>query len=398
MTRIEYDVYLCTLDPSGPVAANVAAGLSRLGFRVCAPDRGAGALSDAERLAIIADTSDFVVVTEEVPSFHAAASPSDAWDVEIGQAIRTGRNLLWLAVQSESAPEPSPPSPRLVHLKPWQYVAYDPARSREAVAILSHRLLSSQDVEDRHVMRRAKQATIAAALVLVAVLAGLAIPPLVKAWNRPTPLPPLPPFEIHWAGFGQRLEAGRWSAFRLQNGVGVAAGDQFRLRFTPGSDGFAYVIATDVNGGVRVLFPATALRGVSRVTAGQSYDVPGRDRWTTVNDGAGLAGLFLVASHDSLENLEELAEEPDGEGHPKARLELLALTLDGLLDGRHAAVPSRVSTRTGQVILTNLSGAAAPPNASVMLADGTRVVFPLASERGLVGAAVEIRVRYEPAP
>lgn len=385
-----YDVYLSTTQPDGPVAAAVAGGLSRLGFRVCVAGRSPGTAGVDERLAIIADTADFVVVQEGAASEPDPDGPSTR-DQEIAQALATGRNLLWIAEHTAATTTPAPPSPRLITLKPWQYVPFDPARSREAVAILSHRLLSSQEVEDRLLMRRVKQATAVAAAALLVVVAGLIIPPLLRTWNQPKPPPPVPPFEIHWAGFGQRTDAGRTVPFRVRAGVPVGPGDQIRLLLAPSADGFAYVITTDRRGAVRVLFPDTTLRGVAGVKAGRTYEVPGGDRWLTVDPEAGLAGVFIIASYDSLENLEELAEEPDGEGQPKARLELLASTLDGLLDGRHAAVRSRPMTRKGQVVLQHLGGSAAPAPASVSVADGSRVTYPYDTQRGLVAAAVEIR-------
>jgi hypothetical protein len=194
----------------------------------------------------------------------------------------------------------------------------------------------------------------------------------------------------------QRQVSGTWSAFKLTDGVQVAPGDRIRLVFVPGSDGYVFVVTTDIGGGVRVLHPDKAVRGLSRVKAGQAYDIPGKDSWVTVDAQTGLSGVFLIGSHDSLENLEELAEETDGEGNPKSRLELLASTLDGLLDGRHAQTRSQVTNRKGQAILRTLGGIRAPERASITLADGSRGEYPFASERGLVSAAVEIRVRFQP--
>lgn len=399
MKPIDYDVYVCSRDPGSAIAAAVADGLTQKGFRVFVPGRDADPPTGGARATLIDRTPDFVVVTAATdvpPGRDGPGGTTGPLDHEIEHAITTGRNLLWIAEHVEPQPPPQPPSPHLASLKSWQFVSWDPGRSREAVAILSHRLLSSQEVEDRLLMRRAKQATIATGLMLLMIVAGLAIPPLVKAWNRPEPLPPLPPFEIHWAAFAQRQIGGTWSAFKLTDGAQVVPDDRIRLVFMPGSDGYVFVIATDTAGTVRVLHPDKAVRGLSRVNAGQSYEVPGPDTWLTIDRQAGLAGVFLIGSHDSLENLEELAEETDGEGNPKARLELLASTLDGLLDGRHAGVRSQVANRRGQVILRSLGGIRAPENASATLADGSRVAYPFASERGLVSAAVEIRVRFQP--
>lgn len=392
MTRPEYDVFLASRDPGSPVAATVAAGLTRLGFRVYVADRSPTAAPLDHQRAFIEEASDFVLVTTAGKS-RPEGGGDDRLSAEIAHALETGSNILWISDGTDATPE-EPPFPNLDHLRDWQRIRYNPARSRETVAITSHRLLSAAAVEDRRVGRVATWSTAVAGLLLLAIVASLAIPPLLKAWNRPRALPPLPAFTIHWTGFGQRLNGGgQWAAFDLRNGGVLAAGDQYRLVFSPGSDGHVYVVATDRRGGVRVLFPPVALRGRSRVQAGQTYDVPIDAGWLTVSGQAQLDGLYIIGSHDSLENLEELAEEPDDEGEPKARMDLLVLTLAGLLDGRHAAVPARLWTRSGQVIRQSLPVSPGPGSVAATLNSGARVESPLATERGLVGAAVELRFR-----
>jgi hypothetical protein len=227
--------------------------------------------------------------------------------------------------------------------------------------------------------------------MLVLAVASRAVPAAVKWWNRPTAPPPLPRFVLYWAAYGQRTEGDRVTAFPVTDGSALAAGDQVRLAFAGGSDGYAYVVVRDAQGGVSTIFPGATVRGASRVRAGTLHEAPPGGRWLTVDERAGLSAIYLIAGHDPLENLEELAEETDAGTSPAARLELLSSTVAGLLDGRHAAVPRPIRTRRGREIADEIAPAR-PPSAWPSLSGAA--TSP-ATETGLVSAVVEIRVRTE---
>jgi hypothetical protein len=222
------------------------------------------------------------------------------------------------------------------------------------------------------------------------------VPAFVEMWTRPAPPPPLPPFSLYWCGFGQRLDANRWAAFEPGDGSAASPSDQVRLVFAPSADGYAYVVSRDVRGDISVLYPAVTVRGASRVRAGSVYDVPAGGNWLAVDDQAGLGTIYLLAGYDSLENLEELVEEPDAYRETASRRELLASTLAGLVDGRRTAVQLPVRTRSGQAILESLSPGAGPPECSATLAGGAVVRRRFAAQRGLVSVLVEIRVHGGP--
>lgn len=398
MRPIAYDVYLCCREPRGHgLAHTVAAGLTRLGFRVFVGNRVPGAAPDEQRLRLIEDIPDFVLLSSPDAGDEGARDP-DPLRIEIAHAFETGRNVLVMADPGHSDPLADARPPGVPPLPPWQRIAYNSGRGRESIALLGHRLLSSSDIEDRRLMRTAKQAFIAAGLVFLAVIAIKAVPALIDLWTRPTPKPPLPPFSIYSCTFGQRLEADRWAAFTPGDGSAVSSGDQVRLVFTPSADGFAYVVSKDVRGDVSVLYPAVTVRGASRVRAGTVYEVPAGGSWLPVDEQAGLDTIYLLAGYEPLENVEELVEESDADMDPAVRLELLGSTLAGLLDGRHAAVRPPVRTRNGQVILESLPSGAGPLECSATLASGSSLTRRFAAQRGLVSAVVEIRVRAGRAP
>jgi hypothetical protein len=390
---IAYDVYLCSREPPGHgVVQTVAAGLTRLGFRVFAGDRVPGAAPDEQRLRLIEDIPDFVLLSSPDAGNEVARDPGQL-RIEIAHAFRTGRNVLVMAAPGHADPLADARPPGVTPLPPWQRLAYDPGRVRESIALLGYRLLSSSDVEERRLMQTAKQAFIAVGLILLAAVATKAVPALIDLWNRPTPKPPLPPFSIYSCAFGQRLEADRWTAFTPGEGGAVSSGDQVRLVFTPSADGFAYVVSKDVRGDVSVLYPTVTIRGASRVRAGAVYEVPAGGSWLPLDEQAGIDTIYLLAGYEPLENLEELVEEPDAYRNPTSRRELLGSTLTGLLDGRHAAVHPPVRTRGGQAILESLPSGTPPLECSATLASGSVVRRRFTAQRGLVSALVEIRVR-----
>jgi len=396
MKPIAYDVYLCCREPSGHgLVQTVAAGLTRLGFRVFVGDRVPGAAPDEQRLRLIEDIPDFVLLSSPEAGDKGARDP-DPLRIEIAHAFKTGRNVLVMADPEHADPLAGARPPGVPPLPPWQRLAYDPGRVRESIALLGYRLLSSSDVEERRLMQTAKQAFIAVGLILLAAVATRAVPAVIEFWNRPKPKPPLPPFSVYSCAFGQRLEAGRWAAFTPGEGSAVSSGDQVRLVFTPSADGFAYVVSKDVRGDVSVLYPTVTMRGASRVGAGRLYDVPAAGSWLSVDGQAGIDTIYLLAGYEPLENLEELVEESDANVDPAVRRDLLNSTLTGLLDGRHAAVRPPVRTRNGQAIVENLPAGPGPAECSATLASGAVVTRRFGAQRGLVSALVEIRLRHQP--
>jgi hypothetical protein len=398
MTGTDHDVYLCCReDGDAGMAADVAAGFARLGFRVLVPGRDAAAGEGAARLAAIARIPDFVLLSAPAPDVPAGRLP-DPRSAELAHAFKTRRNILVLADPAHRDPLADAESPDRPKLAAWQRVAYDRSRPRESIALVAHRLVSSSDVEDRRFMTRVKAAAVTVAILLAVAVASRAVPAAMKWWNRPTAPPPLPRFTLYWSAIGQRMQNGQWAASPMTDGSAVAAGDRIRLVFSTGSDGYAYVVARDAQGGLALLFPGATVRGASRVRAGSVQQAPPGDQWFTVDAASGLAAIYLLAGHDPLENLEELADEPESGATPAARLELLSSTLQGLLDGRHAAAPRPIRSRTGREIVDGLAPAPPPAAWPAVSTGGPAGPARPATQVGLLSTAVEIRLRPEPPP
>jgi len=107
--------------------------------------------------------------------------------------------------------------------------------------------------------------------------------------------------------------------------------------------------------------------------------------------GPGLEAIYLLASYDPIENIEELVDEPEGSSILESRRMLLETTVAGLLDGRHGFA-MRVRTRTGRPIVSSLPVGPSPGSASATLASGATESRPLATQPGLLTASVELRV------
>jgi hypothetical protein len=398
MDPVEHDVYVCYRYPSGlELAKEVTAGLRRRGFRVFVDERAAGSVRDERALRTIEETPDFVLLLTP-GALDACVDEGDPMRVEIAHAVGTDRSIVPVFARGYTRPAAAALSSDLVSLHRRQGVSYDPEAQEESVALIAHMLSSDASVDDRRLMRQAKWVGWMVAAILVVVVGFPTVQAISKMLARKPPPAPLPPLVLYWSGFGQRLDDGRWVEFPIEDGAAMLGGDQVRLVFSPGGDGFAYVIARDVRGEIAVLFPARTLASDSRVLAGELYEAPVDGSWFAPEDSGGVQALYVIASYDPVENLESLVEERPEEASPQARRVLLESTLTGLVDGRHSAVTMGVRTRVGRPIVKGTETTAPTiSSASTTLASGAVVTHRLTAEQGLLSAVAEIRVRYQPA-
>ncbi len=396
MKPIEHDVYICYRDPAGRDLANVvAAGLTRRGFHLIPHDLGSGADSLPQRLMLIEEAPDCVLLLTP-GALDSCGDDRDPLRLEIAHALRTDRIVVpVIAPGFGRYPVRGLPAD-LAGLARFQGIVYDPANTPEMIARLAHALSSDTTVDDRRVMRTARRAFIAAGLFILALIVikvAIALPKMLARRSEPAPIPPL---SLYWSSFAQRQHAGGWAEFQLRDGGSVAPGDQVRLLFSPSAEGSAYVLARHLSGDIAVIFPPQELRGAARVAAGRVYEAPGNARWFTVDPQAGLTALYIVASYDPIENLEELVEDSDQATSIQVRRELLTTTIAGLIDGRHGPSDFRVRARSGRSILRSLAPAAGPETSSTTLSSGTLVTHVMTAQPGLLSALVEIRVQFEP--
>jgi len=314
--------------------------------------------------------------------------------LEIAHALRTGSNIVPILVPGYVRHPPGTLPADLAGLAGQRGVVYDPDRSRESIARLAHALSSDAAVEERRLMREAKRVFLIAGLAILAVVAVEIARALPRMLTPKIDERPLAPLALYWCGFGQRLDTGRWVEFALKDGSPVFRGDRLKVVFSPSADGFAYAVSRDLAGGVSVLFPGAVFEADTRVRAGELYEVPDETGWFALEEQTGLDTIYVLASYDPLENLEELVREPGGSMNAQARHSLLESTIWGLLDGRHAAAGRTTRARSGRPIVQDLEIRRGPSTCSATLADGVVVSRDLATERGLLSAAVEIRVRY----
>jgi Domain of unknown function (DUF4384) len=386
----DYDLFVCGVDePDAEMASIISRYLSRGGFHVFREDREPAGGSDDRRLALIDEIPDFVFLA--TPSgLAAAADTRHPVHHEIARALATGRNIVRVSPAGAPAPAPGALGPDLAGLAGQQAVVYDPDRLAQSLSILQHCLSSDTTVNERHLMRRAKRWFIFAALFVLAGVSWQTVPPLVRTWMRPKPLPPVAPLTLYWAGFGQHADHGSWVERPLVPGHPVPGGDQVRVAFSLSADGFAYVIARDARGRVSVLFPSDAVRGASRVRRGRVYQAPVESGWLTVDPQAGLDAIYVFASYDPLQNLEELVEQAETPANLGARSELVDVTIAGLLDGRHYQLGRQLWIRSRQFVDQDLPPAPGPARFTVPLDSGGTATHAATVQPGLVSALGEI--------
>jgi hypothetical protein len=389
----EHDVFVCCPDPGRrEPCETLVSYLRRAGFRVFF-EAAAGGRPPGERLALVESTSDFVLFLPSPPADPPGSTGAD-WCAEVSAALATGRNVVRVSLVGEPAWTPAGTSPGLEGLETGQSLTYDPDRLAESLSLIQHSLSTDTIVTDRHMMRRTKRWFLFAGLVVLAGFSAQTVPLLIQAWKRPRPLPPVAPFVLYWSGFAERGVEGRVEEIPLAPGAGVKGGDRLRVAFSTSADGFAYVIGKDVRGRVWVLFPSEGLRNASRVRAGRLYQAPVNADWLTIDPDAGLDAIYVFASYDPLQNLEELVEEPETPANLAARRGLVDETVAGLLDGRHYQFGQRVWIRTTQVVDQGMKPAPGPASFSAALSARKTLTHPALTQPGLVNALAEIKVSF----
>lgn len=153
---------------------------------------------------------------------------------------------------------------------------------------------------------RRRKRLVAAALVILLVIGGLFG---LRVYSQKLHQKYCDPLALHWYGFGQRLENGAWHEFRVQDGVTMYSGDQFRIAFLPNADSYVYILCLNADGSVNQLFPNPAVRQGNFCRRGQEYQVPDGINWFTLDEKTGTETMFLVASYDPLTNLSALLKK-----------------------------------------------------------------------------------------
>jgi len=373
------------------LADRVGAGLQNLGFFVAPGEPAAGPVPRPARQLAIDEAADFVCVLSPA-ALGRLANPDDGLRAELAYAFSRQRVVVPVCLPGAVVPPEAHLAPELRRLTSVPAVRFDPTRERESVSRLAHCLSSDAEVEDRTLNRRARAGAWAVGLIALFVVLYFAVPPLFRIATAPRPKAAFPPFAVAWGGAVLRPADGGVSVVPVAGRLEVHDGDRLRIAFVPSADGHAYVVSRAPDGGIDMLFPGEAIRGASRVEAGRVYWAPADATGWEATAAVTPASIFIIAGYDPLENLEELAEDADSAGSSSARSELLASTLEGLIDGRHGTGGRPIRTRGGHPIAPWLSPASAPPGATLTFADGTRADLRLVPHTGSLSTAVEIQI------
>ena len=396
MPSIEHDVFICCRDAAGQeLASRVAASLTARGFHVILQDRAPGPSPDPARLKLIAETPDFVLIL--TPGVLTPGTPAgEAVRAEVADAIRHKCAILTVAAPGFTGFDSRDLTDGLAPIVASHRIVYNPERSPESLEMVSHALSSDVSVDDRRLWRWGRFGFMLVGLAFFLVVANEVVPRAYHYWTRPVEKPAIPPFALYWAAYGQRQEGGQLREVDVADTALLKGGDRLRVLVSPSADGYLYLLARNTLGELSMLFPPAAMRGASRVRTGQVYEAPAAPGWFTVDPRTGLDMLYIVAGYDPLENLEELAEDDTGELSAAARRDLLDSTIRGLADGRHGPVPSKTWTRNRDPIVRSLAIPEGPGMGLLRLDDGTVVQRRMIRHAGVLSAAVELRLRFQP--
>jgi hypothetical protein len=391
MPSPDFDVFVSCREPEGlDVARTLTDGLRALGFHVFFESRGDGSTGEARRQAM-EDAHDFVLVVTP-DTFEGVEAPDDPLAMELAEAVRLNRVIVPVCVSGVRMPSADRLPADIAVMASKPITVFDPTRVKTSVALVAHSLSSDASLDDRRLERRARAVAWFVGLVFTGVVAYFVLPPVFRALFTPPPKPAVAPFVVSWAASAR--EQGTGGVVDVTDGRGVSARDTLKVWFSPSADGFAYVFARNARGEVSVLFPTQALRGAAGVKAGQVYEAPAANRWFEAGDSP--QTIVIVAGYDALENFEELAEDQDNAARASERRELLDDTVSGLVDGRHGATPRSPRTRSGHPVDTQLAPARPAAELRRTLADGTVIDRPMNAQRGIISAAVEVRLALVP--
>jgi hypothetical protein len=385
-----FDVFLSyRRDTGAELAQLVRAHLERRGFRVFLDVRelGAGHFDDA-LLTRIEESSDFVLILAP-QTLDRCRQEGDWVRREIGHAIASGRNVVPLATPDFRFPDASELPPELATLPRHQAVVYEHRYSDEALDKLVGMLKSAREVRRRRTRRRVLGLAAVPVLVAAAWWAlGIWVPGL-RLFGGAT----LEPLAVYWHGFGQRLDAGRWTEFIVQDGATLYSGDQFRIVFSPNADAYAYVVSIDPQQQVSVLFPHAAIGMDNHVRAGESYEVPDGLNWFTLDERTGTEILYVVASYDPIHDLEALFR-PRSDASPAVPGAAQVVARLGSLDGLRAG-DRPIPTERGRVIVRGVEIRPDRRIAGATLTDGKQVTRDMQFEVGGSRVVKRILVHHE---
>jgi hypothetical protein len=395
MAEPAYDVFISYRRAGGSELAQlVRAALTRRGYRVFMDVRelAAGPFDAALKASLERATNVVVLLTPGC--LERCASPGDWLRQEISLALSGGGNVVPLRTENFVIPKAEELPEDISRLAMHNCVTYVHEHSDASLNKLCGMLRPSPRMR----RRRWTTGSVVVGAVLLALLVGwFASRPRDSAG---TPVGPnsasatrLPPLALYWYGFGQRMQDGAWREFAVQDGMTMHDGDQFRLVFSPSADCYAYVLAVDPAGQTSVLFPNEAIRQSNQCQANRHYEIPDGVNWFTLDETTGSEMVYLVASYDPLDNVEQAlgpSPGPPSGGPGESRIEIALRSLE-------AGQPAEPRTRDGRPI--DVRGVTIKSDerlAKAQLADGRQASQVMEFVLGNVHVVKRIRFEHRP--
>ena len=145
--------------------------------------------------------------------------------------------------------------------------------------------------------------------------------------NRMLATTELPPIQLHWKVWALRSQFGHSSdVIEVRDGTTLYTGDHFAIQFKPVSDCYVYAILADSDGHIESLFPYPGINISNYCRGGFEYKLPNGDfRWYELGElqeTPGAETLYLVASYESIEDLDRFIEGIAESNHGKSKLSI----------------------------------------------------------------------------
>lgn len=341
---------------------------------------------DAAILKQIDASSDVIALISD-QSVQRCRQNEDWVRLELAHAIRQGKNIVPVMPAGFRWPEEPLPED-LAGLSTFNGVNY----SHEYFAACMGKLLKL--LTARPARRLSRRAMIAGGLAVAgAALAGLAAAwrPRPQAAAPPTTPAVLDPLSLQWYGFGQRLQDAAWREFRVQDGVTMYDGDQFRIVLAPSADCHICVLSFNSDGLVSQLFPNPAVRQRAFCRGGQTIEIPDGVNWFTLDDKTGTETIYLLASYDPLDRLGELVRKVDQGGAAPGSGDRLQQQIAQVSASNQPGQDGSIRTRSG-VVVRNVTVAPDRRTAQARLQDGQKIEKTMDVVQGK--AALVQRIRF----
>lgn len=117
------------------------------------------------------------------------------------------------------------------------------------------------------------------------------------------------PLTLVWYGLARHTASPHPTYVPLEDGVELATGDGIQLFLTVEPDAFVYVLHQTASGGFALFWPTEEAKFNARMESGRVQTLPSRGRVFTLDFARGVEALYLIASREPINSVDQLTRE-----------------------------------------------------------------------------------------